>query len=442
MNFHYALVDDLVSREEFERLVGEKMEACGDMIDEVAASLMVVQSLGRHHVKMKDLSARTSLFSFFGKVIAKEGPREFVREGNEKGLVATLVLGDETGHVRVTLWDEKAMAVSEITPGEVFEVIGKHARPFSRDITALAIRPSPVEISCRDSAEDVSRDTLLLNECSIRFLILHEERPYYRKDGSTGCMRGGLVTDGKTVFRFVCWEPGLLSGITPMMSARVTGVTIRGTEQEREMVAGEASGIQVLEEDAVPLPLVSLSSVGDEGSFSVRGKVQALQPVRRFTRSDGTASWVRNYTLCEGTARLSVVLWGDTAVLPLLSGEEVMIWNGSSRLNRLGRRELSVGRNAGFTVVPVPLREVIFSGTALSTPEGMFVDNGTERYLLASPLVLGLEYVVEGSVSGRRFVIQHATAVVPDIPGVRAGLESLVSRCGSAVPGPLSHRTA
>jgi replication factor A1 len=442
MNFHYALVDDLVSREEFESLVGDKMEACGDMIDEVAASLMVVQSLGRHHVKIKDLSARTSLFSFFGKVLAKEGPREFVRGDNEKGLVATLVLGDETGHVRVTLWDEKAMAVSEIAAGEVFEVIGKHAKPFSRDITALALRPSPVEISCRDTTEDVNRDTLLLTECSIRFLMLHEERPYCRKDGSTGSMRGGLVTDGKKVFRFVCWEPGLISGITPMMSARLTGVTVRGMEPEREMVAGEASGIQVLEADEVPLPLVSLSSVVNEGSFSVRGRVDTLQPVRRFTRRDGTASWVRNCTLCEGNARLAIVLWGDTAVLPLLSGEEIMVWNGSSRLNRLGRRELSVGRNAGFTVVPVPVCEIRFSGTAISTPEGMVIDNGTERYLLASPLVHGLEYAIEGCVSGRRFVMQHATAVVPDIAGVRAGLESLASRCGGTVPGPLSHRTA
>jgi len=34
VQFHYALVDDLLTREEFERRVEEKMEACGDLVDE------------------------------------------------------------------------------------------------------------------------------------------------------------------------------------------------------------------------------------------------------------------------------------------------------------------------------------------------------------------------------------------------------------------------
>jgi len=36
--FHYALVDDLLTQEEFERRVEEKMEACGDLIDDVTAA--------------------------------------------------------------------------------------------------------------------------------------------------------------------------------------------------------------------------------------------------------------------------------------------------------------------------------------------------------------------------------------------------------------------
>jgi len=74
VQFHYALVDDLLTREEFERRVEEKMEACGDLVDEVTAAMMVVQDLGRHHVKIGRLGGKQSLFSFFGKVIAKNPP--------------------------------------------------------------------------------------------------------------------------------------------------------------------------------------------------------------------------------------------------------------------------------------------------------------------------------------------------------------------------------
>ena len=48
--FHYALVDDLISQEEFERRVEAKIEECGDLLDEPTAAMLVVGALGRQHV--------------------------------------------------------------------------------------------------------------------------------------------------------------------------------------------------------------------------------------------------------------------------------------------------------------------------------------------------------------------------------------------------------
>ena len=42
MLFHYALVDDLISKEEFERRVEAKIDDCGDLVDEPTAAMMVV----------------------------------------------------------------------------------------------------------------------------------------------------------------------------------------------------------------------------------------------------------------------------------------------------------------------------------------------------------------------------------------------------------------
>jgi len=55
--------------------------------------MMVIGELGREHVKIKGLGAKSSLFSFFGKVIDKTEPKEFDRADGEKGWVATLLLG-------------------------------------------------------------------------------------------------------------------------------------------------------------------------------------------------------------------------------------------------------------------------------------------------------------------------------------------------------------
>ncbi len=41
MLFHYALVDDLITKEEFEQRVEKKIDECGDLVDEPTAAMMV-----------------------------------------------------------------------------------------------------------------------------------------------------------------------------------------------------------------------------------------------------------------------------------------------------------------------------------------------------------------------------------------------------------------
>ena len=148
MLFHYALVDDLISKEEFERRVETKIEECGDLVDEPTAAMLVIGELGRQHVKIRGLSGKSSLFSFFGKVIDKTEPKEFDRKDGEKGWVATLLVGDETGTTRVVLWDEKAGAAGNISIGDVLEVIGRHPGKSTTEIYALALRRASCEITC------------------------------------------------------------------------------------------------------------------------------------------------------------------------------------------------------------------------------------------------------------------------------------------------------
>ena len=98
------------------------------------------------------LSAKSSLFSFFGKVIDKTEPKEFERADGEKGGVATLLLGDETGTTRVVLWDEKAGAVLYIAAGDVTLLSARTRGKSTREIYALALRKaSPPDYLPRSS---------------------------------------------------------------------------------------------------------------------------------------------------------------------------------------------------------------------------------------------------------------------------------------------------
>ena len=45
VRYHYALVDDLVSREKFDSLIEEKIADCGNLADEMAAALLAWREL-------------------------------------------------------------------------------------------------------------------------------------------------------------------------------------------------------------------------------------------------------------------------------------------------------------------------------------------------------------------------------------------------------------
>ncbi|MDD1705961.1 MAG: OB-fold nucleic acid binding domain-containing protein [Methanoregulaceae archaeon] len=424
MQFHYALVDDLISREEFERRIEAKMQECGDLIDDVTAAMLVVGELGRQHVTISRLSGPSTLFSFFGKVISVAPPKEFTRQDGEKGWVAHLILADETGQVRAVLWDEKAAAAAEIDTGDVLEVIGKHAGKQKSDIVVLALRKSPCEIECGMSvqprlAPPERRDVRM------RILYLEEPRTITRRDGSTSELIEGCVTDGIRVTRVVAWLPEMFDDILPGTTLSVRGALVKARNWGTEYVIDEKSEV-VPDNPDIPFSFSSLESVKGEGDWSIEASVSSVLPVRAFVSRDGRPGHVRNLVLSDGTTSLHGVLWGDRALLPLVRGDHVSLYNARLKQGRTGDPELHIGAGGFVAVAPRGQQEEIgMEGTIIVTREGTFLDNGTVRFLVNGSLPHGREVRVRGVRSGERIAVSSFEELEKDAMKVRTLLEQI-----------------
>ncbi len=377
------------------------MLECGDLLDEVTAAMVVVQELGRSHVKISGLSGSSSLFSFFGRVISVSPVREFTRQDGGTGWVAHLILADETGQVRTVLWDEKAAAAAEIEPGDVLEIIGKHAARQYHDIVVLALRKSPCEIECGTSVESrfappERKDVI------VTVLVLEEPRAVNRRDGSTAQLTEGCIFDGETTARIVNWEPGLHADITEGATIRIAGALVKPRNSGREYVADERSSV-TMAESGLPFRFSRLTDVSTAGTWSVEGTILSLQPARAFSTRDGRPSHVRNLVITDGTTDLRVVVWGNRALVPLVPGDHITLYNGTGRAGKQGGLELHIGGN-GFVRVAVKGKEVEIEmdGTVIVTREGTFLDNGSERYLLSGDHPHGHEIRVRGLLAGAR----------------------------------------
>lgn len=415
MLFHHALVDDLITKEEFERRVDQKIDECGDLVDEPTAAMMVVGELGREHVKIKGLSAKSSLFSFFGKVVDKTEPKEFDRADGEKGWVATLLLGDETGTTRVVLWDEKAGAALDVEVGEVLEVIGRHPGKSTREIYALALRKVSIEIA--GPAREAGNGSLSNEPVDLDVVLIArgEPRTYTRRDGSTGEMVDALIGDAAGTARLVAWAPELLLSVSPGSCLHITGAKPNQRDEGRSYSLDEKSTV-VPAELAISVPFTHPGSVGDQGVYSVRGEVKQVQQPRSFTTRNGSTSWVKNIVITEGGDDLNVVLWGEHALVPIAPGDNIEVYHATAKPGRSGFIELAAGRGSVVRVPDNGARPLVFTGTIIPGPGCTFIDNGSERFLIEADFPAGTELRVTGTVQGSRIIPEEIVpiAITPE----------------------------
>ena len=376
---HYALVSDLLSKEAFDERVDQKSASLGGLVDEVTAAMMVVDELGRSHIKIGGIpTAKTSIVSFFGKILEIKPPREFTREGEPPGLVASIILGDPTGTVTLSLWDERAEAASELEVGSVIEVIAK-ARPGKKEATCLALRESQVTIV---ETKKPPKSETMAAPLTVRILAAFEMKEIVRRDGTSSFLQEFIIGDASGTARLVCWAPELFADVDEGTSVSIDGVQRKEDEGIVEYVVSDSAEIRILP-DEIKVLTRDASEVSEGPNPVVTGVVTSVSDVRSFITRRGTESRVRNITIRGSSAgSINAAVWGAAADTLFLPGDSVQVINAAAKLNRYGELELSVGRGSVIQTVTPPGENISVTGMVILRPEGLSLDDGNEVWIL------------------------------------------------------------
>ena len=113
-----------LSDEEIEVKIKEKLNKLSDLISRQGAAHIVANELGVNlfdgsmQFKINRLEAGMRNISVIGKIVKIYGVNQFKNEKRE-GKVASMLLGDESGVIRLVMWDTKH--ISKIENGEIKE---------------------------------------------------------------------------------------------------------------------------------------------------------------------------------------------------------------------------------------------------------------------------------------------------------------------------------
>jgi len=424
MSFHYALVDDLLSREEYDRRVEAVMESSGDLLDEPTAAMIVVRDLGRTHVKIRDLGSGSSLTSFFGKVISATSPHEFQRTDGSTGLVADILLGDETGQVRVILWDEKTGAAAEVEVGEVLEVIAKPSPRGKGEVTAMAFRKADCEISCAMAPDRRFLPPEPVAELEARVIEIGKVRTFARRDGSEGRMVEAVIGNPGGVSRLVCWAPELLDGVPAGSSVRILGATLSPKGDGEEYHLDEEGEVVPIGRD-IEVPITEIGKIPDSGFTSVKGVIRSAGPLRSFTTRQGQPSSVRNFVISDDSGEMPLVLWGEKAVLDIAGGDAIALYRVQVRRGRDRVPELHAGRGSAVVLPESRAEPVDLEGIVIPTAGGVCLEVAGECHIVGGNLPLGRQVRVRGRRVRRTILPEEVAVWEPDPAGARDRLARL-----------------
>lgn len=112
---------------ELEQRLKQKINDLAGLISEEGAACIIANELGIELVKtgeklkIKELYAGMRDVSTIGKVIRKFETREFTREGRA-GRVCSLIIGDETGTIKLVLWNDQVDNIKNINENDLLLV--------------------------------------------------------------------------------------------------------------------------------------------------------------------------------------------------------------------------------------------------------------------------------------------------------------------------------
>ena len=211
-----------------------------------------------------------------GRVLGVEPLRTFSREDGEDGQVANLMLGDESGRIRVTLWDEQAPFVESVHVDDCVELRDGYIR--DRDDRLECHLGDRGTISLIDEDIEFRPETTPIESLSVGDVVdiagvvrsTDDIRTFERDDGSTGQVRNVRVQDETGDMRVAIWGEKAETSLAPGDTVWLGEVEIReGWQDDLEASVGWQSTIAPVELSTVSQRPATEGETDGDGSASL-----------------------------------------------------------------------------------------------------------------------------------------------------------------------------
>jgi len=329
-----------------------KQRELGGLVTSIGAAHIIANEVGvnlleglskSNELKIENIIPNMNSVDVVGRVTRISPTREFEKADKTKGRVASLILADETGTIRVVFWGKDvALLEDKIEEGDVLRIregytkeningeaeihIGVRARAIinPKDVDKEAI-PLPEQMK-KKIAE--LGDGMASVDMVCRVMRIYEIREFEREDKTKGKVVNLVVGDETGVARLVLWDEdvGLLENgqIKEGDIIKVKKGYVKVRYEEPEVNVGKYGKLIVNppEEEVGQIPEIpgvatvgkkSLSELKDDERAEIRGAlVEVYDNLTLFDRAEGKGM-VINAVIDDGTANMRAAFYDKMA---------------------------------------------------------------------------------------------------------------------------------
>lgn len=304
----------------------------------------------------------------------------FERSDGTPGAVKSIVISDDTGSIKVTLWNDDTDL--DINKGDILKITGGNVefddyadtgyRLNTGWSSKIVINPEddaglkkvleehkkelePIKIEDLHKLEDEGEEVDIIG----RVMELYDANEFQRADGSVGLVRSMKVADDTGTVRASLWDEKAEMRLNRGNLIKIENARTRFRDDKVELSIGKTVRIILMNDDAQILPSLDkleeemykpvkigdLNNIkSDKDEVGVMGRVINLYDINEFQRQNGTTGMVRSVEIADDTGVVRASFWDEKAEMGINKGDAIWIKNALPRF-RNDAVELSVGRS-------------------------------------------------------------------------------------------------
>ena len=278
--------------------------------------------------------------TFEGEVISALPVKEFKREDGSVGRLKSFIVRDETGSIRVTLWDE--LTEVDIGRGDYVRVRGYVREGYYGGLECTASEVEILKRGERRDAEEVDIEDLVKHEDELvtvkgRVIAISNKRSV-DLNGEIAKVQDILLDNGTGRVRVSFWKgkTALLENIKEGDLVRITNCRVktfydREGNKRADLVATLET--EVIKDESIEAPEYELKYCKIEDIYNRDVDWNDINLIAQVVEDyginevefDGNVRKVRNLMLEDGTGRIRLALWDDLAEMEIKEGDVVEV---------------------------------------------------------------------------------------------------------------------